>query len=188
MGHGELKTMQFNDTKLEEHTGMSLPSSPDERDSEAPTEDFEYTESESSPKFSLNQAAPFTIKFLKSTRDLTCSCKSGGRRISEVNTQKFIDGKLGELDEINELLQVVECTCEQGNQICASQIDHAQSVMDQIDAMCTDYQDRFKNEIKRGVQVKVSDDKVVRQEKKIREATAEFKRLLRADTNEMLFQ
>ena len=82
----------------------------------------------------------------------------------------------------------MECACEQGNQICASQINHAQAVLDQIDAMASDYQDRFKNEIKRGHQVKIIDDAEVARKERIKKSDAEFKRVVRQDTNELLFQ
>ena len=89
--------MQENKVQLEEATGMSLPS---DNDSEVPTEDFDYGDFEATPKLDLTGKTPFTIKFLKSKRDLTCTCRSGDRSPNDGNVEKFIEGKLGDLEEI----------------------------------------------------------------------------------------
>merc|ERR1712113_539517 len=62
-------------------------------------------------------------------------------------TKDFIADKMQNLKEVQDQLNFLECACESGGRICNASIDHAQSVIDKINALSTDYQDKFKAEI-----------------------------------------
>ena len=81
---------------------------------------------------------------------LTCPCRQGAHNISQDGvklTDEFIAIKMDDIQEVYEQLNMIQCTAESGNRICDSSIDRVQSVLDKIEALCTDYQDQFKSEI-----------------------------------------
>merc|ERR1712087_376471 len=114
---------------------------------------FEFEEdSDSTPslKFQKTEAFQHYIQQLTKVTEMTCPCKRGDHNISDGKTaitQDFIDNKMGDLQAVQDQLRFLECTCESGNRVCESSIDAVQAVLDKIEALRTDYQDKFKAEI-----------------------------------------
>ena len=171
--------------------------------------EFEYEESEDTPQLEFQESVKvdeiMTI-LKKEITALTCPCKRQKHNISDEKaplTQAFIDDKMGQLNEVQEQLSFLECTCQSGDRIAIASLEHIKEVMAKIDALGTDYQDRFKEERpafkrqKQNLRGRATSNENVtqvnirrpRQAKRL-SSIAEIKRLAysRVGTNSLLFQ